>query len=221
MANERSAPLYRLGEEITVLDSALKEGKEVFSLDTPFKQHNHLMLTMKGEHQIKNAALAITALDFLKSKHNIELNEEDMIAGLEKTVWKGRFETISKDPLIILDGAHNLEGVESLIQTVKRHYEGKQIHLLFSALADKEFAPMINRLQTIATSMTFTSFDFPRAAKAVDLYHACTLANKKYHDSWVNAIEEMVQVEDEQDDVLLVTGSLYFISEVRNYLLNS
>ncbi|MCM3650638.1 bifunctional folylpolyglutamate synthase/dihydrofolate synthase [Metabacillus litoralis] len=220
VANERRAPLYRLGEEITIIESALKDGKEVFSLDTPFKQHNHLMLTMKGEHQIKNAALAITALDFLKSKNAIELNEDDMIAGLEKTIWKGRFETISKDPLIILDGAHNLEGVESLIQTVKRHYEGKRIHILFSALADKEFTPMINQLQAIATSMTFTSFDFPRAAKAVELYHECTLTNKKYNDSWVNAIEEIVQLEYEQDDVFLVTGSLYFISEVRNYLIN-
>lgn len=221
VADERRAPVYRLGEEIMVLNSVLKEGKEVFSLDTPFKQHKHLMLTMKGEHQIKNAALAVTALDFLKSKNAIELNEDDMIVGLEKTIWKGRFETLSKNPLIILDGAHNLEGVESLIQTVKRHYEGKRIHLLFSALADKEFTPMINRLQTIATSMTFTSFDFPRAAKAIDLYHACTLADKKYNDSWVNAIEGMVQLKDEQDDVCLVTGSLYFISEIRNYLLNN
>jgi dihydrofolate synthase/folylpolyglutamate synthase len=220
VADERKAPVYVLDEEIRILENAIKDGKEVFSLDTPFQLHEHLVLTMKGEHQIKNAALAVTAIDFLKNSSTINIHEEQIRKGLETTFWKGRFELITTDPEVIIDGAHNKEGIESLIKTLKSHYPNRKIHILYSALKDKDYGEMIERLSSIAASMHFTTFDFPRAASAQELYSVCTLQNKSYSESWQTIVYKLLSTHrDCPNDLLVVTGSLYFISEVREYLL--
>ncbi|MED4453320.1 folylpolyglutamate synthase/dihydrofolate synthase family protein [Metabacillus fastidiosus] len=216
IAEEKNVALFALDHDIKITESSLKENQELFSLSTPFRNYEDLLLTMRGEHQLKNASLAVTAINYLQEENKFPITEKQLRTGLEKTSWKGRFETMSKDPLIIIDGAHNIEGVESLVDVVNRHYGDRKIHILFSALADKDFKPMIERLTAIATSMAFTTFDFPRAASAVDLYEACPMEDKRYYESWEEALEKFVQCDD---DVYIVTGSLYFISGVRRYLM--
>ncbi|MGG3888692.1 bifunctional folylpolyglutamate synthase/dihydrofolate synthase [Metabacillus fastidiosus] len=215
-AEEKNVSLFELGKDIKITKSSLKEHQELFSVSIPFRNYEDLLLTMRGEHQLKNASLAVTAISYLQEENKFPITEKQLRTGLEKTSWKGRFETMSKDPLIIIDGAHNIEGVESLVDVVNRHYGDRKIHILFSALADKDFKPMIERLTAIATSMAFTTFDFPRAASAADLYDVCPMEDKAYYESWEEAVEKFVQCDD---DVYIVTGSLYFISGVRRYLM--
>jgi dihydrofolate synthase/folylpolyglutamate synthase len=215
-ADERRAPLYVLDEEIMILESTLKDGKEVFSLDTPFQHHDHLLLSMKGEHQIKNAALAVAAIDYLKQMNKIKISEIQLCHGLDKTSWKGRFEKVSSNPEVIIDGAHNKQGIESLLDTLKRHYPNKNIHFLFSALKDKDYIEMIEQLSSIATTIHFTTFDFPRAASANELFSVCDLQEKSYSEDWRDILKKLVEdFKDSKEDLLVVTGSLYFISCIR------
>jgi dihydrofolate synthase/folylpolyglutamate synthase len=173
---------------------------------------------MRGQHQMKNAALAITAIDYLKKINRVKITENQIRDGLEKTFWKGRFELVSSNPEIIIDGAHNKEGIESLIDTLIRHYPNKKIHILFSALKDKDYVEMIERLSSIATSMHFTTFNFPRAATAMELYSSCSLQEKTYSESWQTIMDELLTTyQDQKKDLVVVTGSLYFISNIREY----
>ncbi|WP_226667176.1 bifunctional folylpolyglutamate synthase/dihydrofolate synthase [Metabacillus litoralis] len=217
-AEEKQAPLLKIGQDFQILSSAHHEKGELFTMKTAHKKYDHLSIMMKGQHQIKNAALAIAAVDYLNHQEKTSLNAEQISKGIGKAFWMGRFEQIYNNPKVIIDGAHNKEGIESLINTVKRHYPNQKIHILYSALKDKEYAEMINRLTSIATSICFTTFDFPRAASSEELFSVCDFNEKSNSASWSQAIEKMLDVYKNKEDLILITGSLYFISSIREYM---
>ncbi|PAD66985.1 bifunctional folylpolyglutamate synthase/dihydrofolate synthase [Bacillus sp. 7586-K] len=218
VAKRKNAPLFIYGTDFNIVKHQLHRNGELFSLETSSYVYDDVLITMKGEHQTKNAALAISAIDYLKRKNIVNINEMQLKTALEKTNWIGRFEKVYDNPEVIIDGAHNIEGIESLVSTLKRHYGNRNIHFLVSILNDKNYEEMIHLLTRIATSMHFTSFDFPRAAKASELYSVCELGNKSYSDDWVEKIQNLLKIyENRGDDLIVVVGSLYFISHIRNY----
>lgn len=217
-ALEKNAPLFQLNQEIIIQEaSALKE-REVFSITTPFSSYQNVSIQMTGIHQMKNASLAVVAAEFLNNNGAYLLSEDHIRKGLHKAYWNGRFEIISRVPKIILDGAHNREGVESLVSTLQRHYPGHKIHLLFAALEDKEYSLMVSKLETAADYLYFTSFDFPRAAAAEALYESSGHSKKAIVLDWQNGIEKIAG-EMKEDELFVITGSLYFISQVRSFLV--
>ncbi|MBJ8056379.1 bifunctional folylpolyglutamate synthase/dihydrofolate synthase, partial [Bacillus cereus] len=102
----------------------------------------------------------------------IHVLNEQVYEGIRQAVWAGRFEKVQDQPLVYLDGAHNEEGMDRLIETVQAHFSSKQVHVCFSALKDKPYKQMIEKLERISSSIHFVSFDFPRAESAEKLY-AC------------------------------------------------
>ncbi len=220
-AKEKEAPFYSLGIDISMNNLSTWELGEMFSIQTQNNTYEDVKIKMKGNHQISNAALAISVIDYLREQEVIKITHKQVMEGIKKSIWKGRFELILQNPVVIVDGAHNDEGIESLIETIKRHYSHTRVHILFSALSDKNYKKMIERLSTVATSMHFTTFEFPRAAKAEDLYSACEIEDKSFSDSWQGLLDELIlSLKNEKNDILIVTGSLYFISAIRNFLLN-
>ncbi|MCM3441950.1 folylpolyglutamate synthase/dihydrofolate synthase family protein [Metabacillus halosaccharovorans] len=219
-AKEKHAPYYSFGKDISVKNLSPWEHGEKFSVKTETNTYEDVKIKMRGNHQIKNAALAISVIDYLKEQGAVKITYDEVMKGIKKSMWKGRFELIHQDPVVIVDGAHNDEGIESLIDTIKRHYSHTRIHILFSALSDKNYKKMIDRLSTVATTMHFTTFDFPRAETAINLFSSCSISNKSYSESWRDKFEELLLTyKGQKEDVLIVTGSLYFISEIRNYLI--
>ncbi|KYD15253.1 bifunctional folylpolyglutamate synthase/dihydrofolate synthase [Saccharococcus caldoxylosilyticus] len=211
------AKTYRLGEDFFIVRHVPITDGERFSLETPFSQYPDLKITMFGAHQVQNAALAVMAAEYLRMCYSLLIEKEHIYEGLEKAKWIGRFERVSNKPLIIIDGAHNEEGIHSLVDTVRSHYPDKDIHVLFAALADKPLDKMIPPLAEIAETITFTSFDFPRAASAEQLAELCDHANKATTDDWKGWMKE-TKKQKRSDALFLITGSLYFIAEVRKFL---
>lgn len=190
--------------------------------DTVFSYRDlkDLRITMTGVHQIKNASLAIEVIKYLQNKRVFNIRNEYIYRGLKKSFWPGRFEIINNKPLIILDGAHNVDGIEALIKTVKELNLNK-IKVIFSALKDKETKEMSETFLEITNYIHFTSFDFPRAKKAIDLYEEFTDKDSaRYTEEWELCIKDELN-NIKEDEVLIVTGSLYFIANVRKYLINS
>lgn len=171
-----------------------------------------LKLSMPGRHQKENASLAIAALIELYERKQANIDCNLMIQGIEETVWPGRIEVVSTEPLIILDGAHNNEAVDALVNTMTKEYPNRDITVLFSAIEGKPIDTMIGKLESIADSFNVTEFDFP---KALDKE---TVFEKVRHPvrAMVDDYEAFLDTFD--GDVLLVTGSLYFISEVKQKL---
>lgn len=218
---EKQASLYLLEKDFHNVSYETLQTGEKFSLEMPAGTLEDLHITMMGYHQVKNASLAVMAAVYLKEQGEALLEEIDIREGLSAAKWIGRFEKMSDNPLVIIDGAHNFQGVESLISTLRLHYEDQNIHIIFSCLKDKEAKDMIEKLQEVAASMTFTSFDFPRAYGAEELYETVQKGNISFEEDWQLALREGKAKLQTEKDILIVTGSLYFISEVRRFLMKA
>jgi dihydrofolate synthase / folylpolyglutamate synthase len=211
------APLYRLNQEFSVTSHNPEETGEIFTLKNKQITWGQLEISMIGQHQTENAALAVMAARSINHEDDFSINESAIRTGLKKAYWPGRFDILSKKPLVIIDGAHNDEGIAALVHELSNRYSMNTIHIVFAALKDKKLDQMIAQLDNIADEISFVSFDFPRAAEAIDLYSISNSNNKVIVENWESYLGKIIQKMD-QNQVLVVTGSLYFISEAKPYL---
>ncbi|MDD8048535.1 MAG: GNAT family N-acetyltransferase [Thomasclavelia sp.] len=170
----------------------------------------HIVLNTKALYQIDNSVLAINVLDYLKNKNLVNFTKENLERGLSKAHWSGRFEQIHDNPTIIIDGAHNKEGIDAFFESAKGYKNPK---IIFSALKDKDTKHMISKLLELTDDLTITEFVHPRMASAKDLAKGF---NVKIDEDYKHAIDEALN----QDKTVFITGSLYFISYVIKYLKN-
>ena len=161
------------------------------------------------DYNIENSALALETLLYLKKHQFIELDNSSIVEGLFEAKWAGRFEVISEKPLIILDGAHNREGVDELYRSARKLHNLK---IIFSALRDKDTDYMIERLLDLTYDITVCEFKHPRSQSAKLLVGDYPV---KIEPDFRKALDDIYL----QEGTFLITGSLYFISEVRKYLL--
>ncbi|WP_170007830.1 bifunctional folylpolyglutamate synthase/dihydrofolate synthase [Bacillus fonticola] len=172
--------------------------------------------SLKGRHQVSNGALAIRLLHECAKRGFDALTPEAIQIGLKRSRWPGRFEIIRHHPTIIFDGAHNEEGVAALTNTMATRLAGTRVTVLFSALVDKPFVNMTSQLQEHSDRLVWTTFPFPRSATKE------TVKNVSKSVEWAeNAVQwiEDWYAEADADEVLVVTGSLYFISYCRQALI--
>lgn len=171
-----------------------------------------IRLKMLGYHQQENASLAIAALIDMYEQEMLHLDFNKMVSAIEETTWTGRIETIQEEPTIILDGAHNRESIDVLVDTMKQHYSDRKIDVLFSAIDGKPIGSMLYSLEEIADKFYVTEFDFPKALPVDTIYESVE------HDRKMKIKEYGEFIKHYNGDLLLVTGSLYFISAVKAYL---
>jgi dihydrofolate synthase/folylpolyglutamate synthase len=217
-AEKMEAPLFKINKDFSIENHKSLSKGEQFTLQNHLRTLVSLEISLIGEHQTENASLAIMASLYLNEKGLFPLSEEDIRKGLTKAYWPGRFEILSENPLVVIDGAHNDEGITALVHELNQRYDDFNIHIVFTALKDKSLEKMIGKLDGIADKITFVSFDYPRAAAADTLFEISRSSNKFALDDWQSAIrEEFSHLKD--GSILVVTGSLYFISEAKPFLL--
>ncbi|PTK87961.1 bifunctional folylpolyglutamate synthase/dihydrofolate synthase [Staphylococcus haemolyticus] len=205
LAESSEAKPIELDREIVVVsqDEEFTYRYKDYELET-------IILNMLGEHQKENAALAITALIELYEQEIITLDFNKMIDAIESVSWTGRIEQVKENPLIIIDGAHNNESIEALIDTIKNYYDNEKMDVLFSAIKGKPVHGMLNKLEEISNHLYFTEFDFPKALTKDELSEQVNLEHIEFIDDYVSFIKNY------EGNGLLITGSLYFISEVKS-----
>jgi dihydrofolate synthase / folylpolyglutamate synthase len=216
-AEKMNAPFYILNKDFSIISHSPKPAGEEFTLESANQHFTQLEINMIGQHQTENAALAVMAAQSINEDENFSVSENAIRTGLKKAYWPGRFEIISNNPLIIIDGAHNDEGISALVHELSNRYSNHYIHIVFAALKDKKLDQMISQLDQIADEISFVSFDFPRAAEAIDLFSISHSTNKKIGEKWNSHLANCIQ-NLQPNSVLVVTGSLYFISEAKPYL---
>lgn len=172
-----------------------------------YRDYN-VVLDTPALYQIQNSALAIETLLYLRNKKDVFFDDKDLIYGLFEAKWAGRFEKLRNHPLIIIDGAHNREGVDELYRAARKFHNLK---IIFSALKDKDTDYMIERLLELTYDITICEFEHPRSQKAELLAKDYPV---KVEPDYIKAIDEAFDFEG----TLLITGSLYFISKVRPYI---
>lgn len=195
--------------EMITLQPIQEEEAHAQGLSFTYGPYAHIKLQGFAHYQLRNAALAIETIRYLNAKGRITVSQEQLYQGIYDAVWLGRFETISRNPLIILDGAHNAHGIHALCENLKQMPD---VQILFSVLKDKNFEAMIQELEAVSDTIMVVPFQNERALD-VSIFQG--RPHVQLMDSYQKAIAQAIK----QDRPLVITGSLYFISEVRKYLM--
>ena len=200
-AKQHDVPLYWLTPEIKHIDIRDRGTKFMFRKDT-------FQTSLDGVYQAYNAALAIAVMQYLNPNQSVELLKE----AIKTTSWPGRFEYIT--PQIILDGAHNLPGIQALSHSLHLKYPHKKIKIVFTALKDKAIDSMLEALDSVVDSYYFTTIEDKRSS-TLDTFHT----KKKYvlYEDYREAIKK-ARENLKTEEILVITGSLHFISQVRKFL---
>ena len=192
---------------------------EVFDYTSSVRQ-GRFQIGLLGLHQIVNAGMALTLLDTYCQEIGRELPDNALVAqALEETSWPGRLEVVSREPLMILDGAHNPHAIKALLATLKERFTDYQKEILFTCIKTKALEDMLDLLETLSnTKITLTHFEDSRATDEEVLKELADSRNLNYQD-WQEFLDQKLSENEEKKTVRIITGSLYFLAQVRAYLM--
>lgn len=192
---------------------------EQYSMDGQafcYGQHKNLFIPLLGGHQLKNAAVAISAVDALNKK-GWDIEEENLKEGLKTVTWPGRFEIIHKKPLFIIDGGHNPQCIDALAENIKTYFGDKKVIAITGVLEDKDYNEMYGPIFPYIEKFFCITPPSPRKLEAIKLASYLRQAGAKaeacdtIHEAIKNAL-----IEVGEDDVILCFGSLYSVGELRD-----
>ncbi len=203
----------KFNSELTVVERKYIEVEE-YGAKTTFKYKDiEYMISMLGTHQVVNASLAIEIINQLTKLKKTDVSLSNIRVGLFNTFWPGRFEMFGN---VIIDGAHNVGGMNALKDSIQALFKGKHLKALYTSMADKEYFDIIQILESFVDEIHFTQFDYPRCETADNLYKVSSHPHKFKHNDAISALNELKNLK--KNEILLVAGSLYFISLIRKNL---
>ncbi|HGJ5527302.1 TPA: folylpolyglutamate synthase/dihydrofolate synthase family protein [Streptococcus pneumoniae] len=220
IAEEKDAPRLAYGTDYQVRHQESVVTGEVFDYTSAVRQ-GRFQTSLLGLYQIENAGMAIALLDTFCQEDGRELASNDFLGqALEETSWPGRLEIVSRDPLMILDGAHNPYAIKALLVTLQERFADHHKEILFTCIKTKALEDMLDLLGAMPdTELTLTHFADSRATDESVLKEAAKSRNLSYQD-WHDFLEQnLTDKKEEKQTVRIVTGSLYFLSQVRAYLM--
>lgn len=191
------------------------------SMELYEKSYSDVEISMVGRHQAENLKTALATLEVLRKSGAVKLDREALYEGLKRARQPGRFEVISEDPLVIIDGAHNEAGAQALQETMAQHFAGKKILLVAGILADKEIDSIVKFLTKITDHIIVTEPDNPRKLAAEKLAeHVAEFGVAAEAVPNVEAAVHRAKELADDYDVILFAGSLYLIGDVRRLWRN-
>lgn len=225
-AQNKQAPLYENGRQFTAQKLNDHQLKNEIEYDGLTLHHQKFQLGLLGEYQVDNAAVAITMAQLYLKQQGLPIDVRALGQGLADTRWPGRLEVVNDSPLVVLDGAHNLPGMQALTTTLKDDFKNMEIYVLVAILADKQYQLMLGEIASLPNvHLMLTNFagpgpkrpsaDLKKAAQDIKTHWPIQTAA-----SWQEGLLQ-ISKEVSADDAILITGSLYFISEVRQFFVDS
>jgi dihydrofolate synthase/folylpolyglutamate synthase len=209
LAQVKCAPAYFLGANFEFF----LKNEGYFDYKGKKQNYYDIALALHGRHQRANASVSVAALEL--AADIFPVTERAIRQGLEKVAWPGRFEIMSDHPQVILDGAHNGEGVNALADALKDFRRGRKIKLLFGAMEDKDWRYMLDVLLPLADEVVLTRVQMERSAEPEKL--ATCVAPSQPHslaEDPRSGLKLLIQ-NAMPDDIILVAGSLYLLGAVR------
>ena len=219
IAEEKQAARIVYGRDYQVSYQESIVTGEVFDYTSTLRQ-GRFQTGLLGLHQIENAGMALALLDSYCQATGRELPDNALVAqALEETSWPGRLEVVSREPLMILDGAHNPHAIKALLATLKERFTDYQKEILFTCIKTKALEDMLDLLETLPdTKITLTHFEDSRATDEKVLKELADSRNLNYQD-WQEFLDQKLSGNEEKKTVRIITGSLYFLAQVRACLM--
>jgi len=217
---DRGSPLTLVGRDITWKHLSSSLAGQYFSVQGCRGTYENLWLPLLGRHQQINAVSAIAAVELLVDR-GLTVDAGDVRDGLAVTCWPARLEILRREPLVLVDGAHNYEGARSLRQALEDYFPNRDVVMVFGMLEDKERAKVASELAPAARAVIVTRPDSPRAGNwrelAVDVRrYTPEVYLMEGIEGALNKAFSLVR----PGEMVCVTGSLYMVAEVRELLLN-
>lgn len=213
IAAVKGSAAFSLGRDFNF---SLKEGG-LFDYRGIKRHLPNLRLSLRGRYQRVNASVALAALEIVQDRFPVA--DWVVRAGLRRVRWPGRLEVVGDRPTIVLDGAHNPEGIKALADELSDLRQGRRVRLLFAAMADKEWDIMLHLLGRAVDDITFTKVHMERSADPELL--AAKLSEpvgRRIITDPARALRTLLQESAGRDEVIVIAGSLYLIGEVRPLL---
>lgn len=184
-----------------------------------YREREGLRLSLPGSYQYRNAAVVLDTVDALKER-GWSIPEQAVRAGLAGAAWPGRFEVLGREPLVIVDGAHNPNGVEALVQSLKQYLPGRSMTFVMGVMADKNYDQMLELAAPLARRFITVT---PESHRALDSGRLAEDAASRFglpvqDAGTVEAGVSMALAEAGPEDVVCILGSLYQAGAVRGLL---
>jgi len=175
-------------------------------------------LSLLGKHQILNCAVAVSAAEKLQEL-GLRIRKDDIMSALAKVKWIGRLEVLKKEPLVVIDGAHNIEGITLLNESLKTYFSYDRLVLIIGILKDKQVEDMIGVIAPQAHRVIAVTPNSGRAESAEELNEVILgfNGNSEACDDYSEAFEKALGYAG-KDDMILVCGSLYMIGDMRKVI---
>jgi len=231
-AKSKMASLYALGDHFTFQSESIRENEQIFSFQGPFRAIQSLAVTLNGAHQLANAAVAVMTLEVLHQYYALIVDDEDLEAGLRETSWPGRLEMVSDSPRILLDGAHNPEGMEALAAALRDIYSFDRLNVMIAMMPNKNHEHSLRHILPMVDTLVITEPDFHKKMAAEDLAAVANRLKAELGDprdivvepDWRRALtllrDASSQAPAQGNTLSVVTGTLYLIADVRSWLLH-
>lgn len=217
ICRERNAALFRLGREIKVRSESGGEFS-YFGLD---RRYRHLYIPLKGRHQIQNAGVALGAVELLTARRGYPITDLAIQRGLEKTHWEGRLETIRENPTVVVDGAHNPDGMAALVKALDETFTYRKLIMIFGVLRDKEYRLMLRLLEPRADLLVLTGIRNARAENPQALARAAGMSFRRIvvKDNADDALAYALNRAG-PGDLICAAGSLFLVGEIKKAVRN-
>lgn len=229
-AKEKKAALYRMGDNFRYETRSISESESSFSFTGPFRSLDSVQITLSGAHQIENAAVAVMTIEVLRQYYALIVEDEALTEGLKKTAWPGRLEMVSKQPRILIDGAHNPEGMQALAAALQEIYSYDSLNIMMAMMPNKNHEEALRHILPMVNSLIVTEPDFHKKMNAEALADVVKRLQGELggprsiivEPDWRRALDLLQGMAGDGSERTLsvVTGTLYLIADVRSWLLH-
>ena len=215
---------FEMDSELYIANNENLKFKNIVNLDKPYqllKYNNEIdiLLPLLGEHQIINLSVAMQAIEVLNNKNIIDISIANIVKSIKNVSWKGRLEVLSNNPYVVIDGAHNIQGIETLSRNINKYFKYNNLYLILGILADKDVEEMIKIITPMAKKVYSVTPNSIRGELAESLKDEVSKFNKnckafdKYEEAYLEALNDA-----SEKDLILASGSLYMIGDMRKII---
>ncbi|MBE3572723.1 MAG: bifunctional folylpolyglutamate synthase/dihydrofolate synthase [Moorella humiferrea] len=219
VCREKGATLYVVGRDVTWQEKGVSLSGGKLDLKGLLNNYEGLKISLLGRHQLENAATAVAVIEAAVRHHGLAVAEGHIRRGLARASWPGRLEIMHHAPMVVIDGAHNLDGARSLSRSLKELFSYRHLFLVLGILADKEREKVVAELAPLADRVIVTRPNNPRAGdwQSLALMVRRLGVRAEVVADIPDALRHALDIAG-PSDLICVTGSLYMVAEAREWL---
>lgn len=217
VCHRQRAKLIQVGQDVTWNKTSGDLYGQTLTVSTK-SGHYDLTIPLLGDYQLENAAMAVAATEALVSL-GTRISSQNIAQGFSQVSWPGRLQILKREPMVVVDGAHNAYSMRKLVQAVKEYFHYKRCLIIFGTSCDKDISGMAQELEPLSNHIIITSSSHPRAASVSSLA-------EKFNSLGIKAVAVGNVIEAlskalalaKKTDLVLITGSLFVVAEAMDYI---